>query len=232
MRTAEFDSYVQSYEAQHRQSIRLSGESPEYFATYKIRELARLASGWGLHRPQILDFGSGIGNSLPAFRRYFPDVPTTASDVSAESLKAARRLHGGDEPQLLIADGKLPAADSAFDLVFTACVFHHIDHAEHVDWLREIRRVTRPGGHVVIFEHNPLNPLTRHAVRNCPFDANAHLITAAQMRQRLALAGWETLSCNYHVFFPAALARLRPLEAALRWCGIGAQYACSGRAPA
>lgn len=231
MEAAEFDSYVETYEAQHRQSIRLSGEAPEYFADYKIKELSRLASGWNLTQPRLLDFGGGMGNSLPAFRTYFPDTLIAMADVSAESLKASRRIHGGSEPQLLIADGKLPSPDGVFDLIFTACVFHHIDHAEHIHWLRELRRVARPGGRLVIFEHNPANPLTRHAVRNCPFDANAHLITAPQMRERLALAGWENPFCNYHIFFPAALARLRPIEAALRWCRIGAQYACIGQAP-
>ena len=29
-------------------------------------------------------------------------------------------------------------------------------------------RVTRPGGIVAIFEHNPWNPLTRKAVRGLP----------------------------------------------------------------
>lgn len=231
MQTAEFDGYVDEYDAQHRQSIRLSGETPEYFADYKVRELARLARGWGLTAPRILDFGAGIGNSLAGFRSHFPGTPVSMADVSAESLRASERLHGGDEPRLLIANGAIPVPDRQFDITFTACVFHHIDHVEHDAWLRELRRVTRPGGHLVIFEHNPLNPLTLHAVRNCPFDENAHLIGARTMRRRLAAAGWEQPFCNFHIFFPGALAALRPAEALLRWCGIGAQYACIGRAP-
>lgn len=225
MLDAEFDAYVSQYADQHSQSIKLSGEGPDYFAEYKIRELARLAESWGYSQPDILDFGSGIGNSLPFFRSYFPNNPVTSSDVSGESLKAARDLHGGDEAQLLIADGALPAQENSFDIVFTACVFHHIPEAEHLDWLAELRRVTRAGGRIVIFEHNPFNPLTQHAVRTCPFDENAVLITPRQMRKRLGAAGWGAPQTDYHVFFPAALARLRPLEAKLRWCGIGAQYA-------
>jgi hypothetical protein len=39
-------------------------------------------------------------------------------------------------------------------------------------------------------------------------------------------AGWARPETAYHLFFPAALARLRPLEPALRWCAMGAQYDC------
>lgn len=226
MLDAEFDAHASQYAHQHNQSIKLSGESPDFFAEYKIRELARSVAGWGYDAPDILDFGSGIGNSLPAFRAYFPNNPTTSSDVSIKSLQAAAEMHGQQERQLLIANGKIPVASDSFDVVFTACVFHHIPQQEHIDWLSELRRITRVGGRIVIFEHNPFNPLTQHAVRNCPFDENAVLITARRMRARLRDAGWSVPETHYHVFFPAVLSRLRPLEAYLRWCAIGAQYAC------
>jgi SAM-dependent methyltransferase len=229
MLDAEFDAYVAEYESQHADSIRLSGESPDYFAEYKIRELRRLADRWGQSRPAILDFGSGMGNSLPALRKYFPHQPSTAADVSSESLAAARARHGAQEPQLLIAEDRIPAPDDSFDICFTACVFHHIPESEHLHWLRELHRITRPGGHLVIFEHNPWNPLTRQAVRNCPFDINAVLINAREMRRRVVAAGWHVPRLDFHVFFPRALARLRPLEAQLRWCPAGGQYACSAR---
>jgi hypothetical protein len=32
-------------------------------------------------------------------------------------------------------------------------------------------------GHFIIFEHNPINPVTRHLVKNCPFDADAVLLS-------------------------------------------------------
>lgn len=231
MTTQEFDAYVVEYAEQHRQSIRLSGEEPEYFAEYKIRELARMARNWKLDDPKVLDFGSGIGNSVPAFRKHFSSQLVTQADVSGESLKMARRLHGGIEPQLMIENERIPTADRSYDIVFTACVFHHIPHEEHVAWLRELRRITALGGRLVIFEHNPYNPLTRHAVANCPFDANAHLITAPVLSRRMKEAGWVTPTTEYHVFFPSALARLRSAEPALRWFPLGAQYSCAAVNP-
>ncbi len=56
--------------------------------------------------------------------------------------------------------------------------------------LRELHRITRQGGLIAVFEHNPLNPLTVHAVNTCSFDANAKLILARDLARRLRAAGW------------------------------------------
>ena len=108
-------------------------------------------------------------------------------------------------------------------------MFHHIDHAEHVAKLREIRRVLADGGWLFVFEHNPWNPLTRRAVRDCPFDENAHLMTAGTLRQRALEAGFSSAKVRYRIFFPAPLARLRPLEKLLTWLPLGAQYSVTCR---
>ena len=108
--------------------------------------------------------------------------------------------------------------------MFSACVFHHIVHEEHGQWLKELLRVTRPGGVLAIYEHNPLNPLTVHAVNTCPLDQNANLIRAGKLRQECLLAGWSRASIGYRVFFPHFLASLRPMERGLEWLCIGAQY--------
>jgi hypothetical protein len=94
-------------------------------------------------------------------------------------------------------------------------------------WLRELRRVTRDGGLLFLFEHNPVNPLTRHAVNTCPFDINARLIRADKMRRRIEDAGWSDVKTAYRIFFPQQLAALRKFEPHLEWCGLGAQYRVS-----
>jgi len=82
---------------------------------------------------------------------------------------------------------------------------------------------------VAIFEHNPLNPLTVHAVNTCPFDENAKLIFARDLARRLRDAGWATPLIQYNLFFPRRLALLRPFERRLGWLPIGAQYAAIAR---
>jgi SAM-dependent methyltransferase len=221
---AEFDAYVDEYEAQHAASVKLSGEDPDFFAAYKAQEAARVMAAAGLAPARIMDFGAGRGNCVPHLQEAFPDAALTALDVSARSLthceaRAIRPL------ETVVYDGQtLPFANASFDLVFTACVFHHIPAEDHIRLLAEIRRMLTPNGRFVLFEHNPWNPATQHAVRTCPFDANAVLISAPEMRRRLRAAGFADVDLKWTLFFPAMLARLRPLERGMGWLPLGAQY--------
>ncbi len=229
MSQAEFDAYVDEYDAQHAQSVRLSGEDPDFFAEYKAKEAARLAAAAGLAPRRIMDFGAGRGNCIAHLQNAFPDAALTALDVSARSLThcAARAVR---PLETVCYDGQtLPFADGSFDLIFTACVFHHIPAADHIRLLREIRRALSPQGRFVLFEHNPWNPLTRHAVATCPFDVNAVLISAPEMRRRFRAAGFGDISLRYTLFFPAMFAPLRPLERGLGWLPLGAQYCLVAR---
>ncbi len=229
MEKSEFDHFADEYYEQHKANIAITGESPEFFAEYKIAELKRIAASRGGAVNQIFDFGSGIGNSIPHFRRHFPTALLTCADVSSRSMDLSRSLHPGNEHYLQILQDQIPAESDTYDITFSACVFHHIPHQEHVAWLRELHRITRPGGIIAIFEHNPLNPLTVRAVNTCPFDINAKLIRASTLTQRLRAAGWSKSQVRYHVFFPSKLATLRFLEPNLNWLPLGAQYSASAQ---
>jgi hypothetical protein len=76
----------------------------------------------------------------------------------------------------------------------------------------------------VIFEHNPLNPLTRAVVGACPFDENAVLIPARTLKARLQASGFGEVEIAYTAFFPHVLAGLRRFEGALARLPLGAQY--------
>lgn len=229
MKQAEFDAVAAEYHDQHTASIRLSGEEPDFFARYKIDETAKAVAVAGVEPTRILDFGAGIGNSLPHLQRAFPDADVTCLDVSRESLAQCSK-RAIRPARMLPYDGMhIPSEDDSFDLVFTACVFHHIDAGDHLRLLAEIRRVLAPGGRFVLFEHNPWNPLTQHAVRTCPFDKHAVLISGPEMRRRFKAAGLGDVALDYRMFFPAALARLRPLERYLAWLPAGAQYSLIAR---
>ena len=217
MSQAEFDAYVDEYDAQHAQSVKLSGKDPEFFAEYKAKEAARAMAAAGLAPQRIMDFGAGRGNCIAHLQRAFPEAAVTALDVSSRSLThcAARAIR---PLETVCYDGQtLPFADASFDLVFTACVFHHIPAEDHIRLLAEIRRTLTPKGRFVLFEHNPWNPLTRHAVATCPFDVNAVLISAPEMRRRFRAAGFEDIDLKWTLFFPAFAAPLRPATAAPIW---------------
>lgn len=224
MDEAEFDRFADEYYQQHAASIRLSGEAPEFFHRYKVEDVAAALRAAGTMPRRILDFGAGVGNSLGPMKETFPSAEIVLLDPSAKSLDVARTRHPGKARFQHFDGGEIPFEDGAFDLVFAACVFHHIPGLLHVPLLKEIRRVMGQGASLFVFEHNPLNPLTRKAVRDCPFDENAVLLSAAHLKARLRDAGLPDCRVAYRIFFPRFLGALRALEPMLRGVPLGAQY--------
>ena len=221
---AEFDPVAADYRVQQRRSLGRFGTSVDYFSEYKVAAVARHLRQKAPTCRSILDFGSGIGASIPYFQRFFPNAALTCSDVSGESLRLAREAHG-DGIQYQTLDGiPMPFEDKCFDVIFSACVFHHIPAELHVAHLRELRRLLKTGGVFFLFEHNPLNPLTLRVVQRCPFDENAVLIRAHVMVSRLREAGFSAVERRYRLFLPPALSFMRVLEDGLGWCALGAQY--------
>lgn len=226
---AEFDRYADEYRSMHARNVASYGEEPEFFAEYKVVETARLARRHGLTGAvQALDFGSGIGNAVPHFAKHLPQAQLTCADVSERSLDVSAELFPGLADHRTIEGSTLPFEDASFDLVFSACVFHHIPHEEHPAVLRELHRVLKPGGVFVVFEHNPWNPLTVRAVRDCPFDENAVLLPPPMLAGRVREAGFDAVSTRFRLFFPGVLSALRGTEPLLGLVPIGAQYFVTG----
>jgi SAM-dependent methyltransferase len=226
LQQAEFDRFADEYLATHTQNLKISGEQPDYFARYKIDELLRR---WTKEaRPQpgaVLDFGCGIGASLPLLQQAFPAARITGLDVSERSLAIARaRAPAGVTLAAYDGGADIPLGAASFDLIFTACVFHHIDPGHHAALLASLKSLLKPGGVLCVFEHNPLNPVTRYIVATCPFDENAVLIPGATLKARLSAAGFPRVRIRYTGFFPAALSALRPLEPSMGAVPLGAQY--------
>jgi len=227
MDEAEFDKFADEYDVMHAASIAVSGETPDFFAEYKIRDIAReygRHSGSASTSPRVLDFGSGNGGSVPFVRKHLPQAQLTCVDVSRRSLALAEKRFPSLAQYVHFDGTHIPFPDGHFDIAYAACVFHHIDHAEHVSLLQELRRVLRPGGSLFVFEHNPYNLLTVHVVNSCPFDKNARLIRGAMMKQRLGAAGFASVEIRYRIFFPHGLRIMRPLEPVLAWLPMGGQY--------
>ena len=222
---AEFDRHAATYRDLHKTHMALSGEEPAYFADYKMRDFSVLLGAAALPLDgRYLDYGCGVGASIAPFHQHLPKAQLVCADVSADSIELAKQAHGGGQDYAWMPDGKLPLADQSVDGAFACCVFHHIPHDQHAQTLQELRRVLKPGGLLMIYEHNPYNPLTVRTVRNCPFDENAVLMKARALQKTCDAAGLQRYRSDYRVFFPAALTWLRPLEDGLRWLPLGAQY--------
>ena len=158
MDEVEFDKFADEYRDLHAANIKLSGESPEYFAEYKVADIAAELERDGAVARTALDFGAGVGYSVPFFARHLPAARVTCLDVSRKSLELGAARHGA-AAEFRHFDGRsIPYADGTFDVALASCVFHHIPHDEHVALLAEIRRVLDAGRPVVRVRAQSVEP--------------------------------------------------------------------------
>jgi SAM-dependent methyltransferase len=95
-------------------------------------------------RPRILDVGCGTGANLLMLSKY---GDAEGVDISEDALAFCRER--GLEKVKHGAAEELPYEDGTFDLVTALDVVEHLD--DDVASLREMRRVLRPGGRVLLF---------------------------------------------------------------------------------
>jgi len=222
-----FDGYDKSYGAVVQSSINFSGLPHSFFMTAKadlLRDLiaTRLDSR---QKPAALDVGCGVGEFHPFMHGVFRRLCGT--DISAASIAQAQQSNPGVEYEAY--DGEaLPYGHATFDLATAICVMHHVPPEKWLGFLREIRRVVRPGGLVCVIEHNPFNPLTRLAVARCGFDRDAVLLRAGQTQRLMTQAGLRNADTRYFLLLPWATPLMRRIEHGFRRVPLGAQYATCG----
>ena len=95
-------------------------------------------------RPRILDVGCGTGANLLMLSEY---GDAEGVDISEDALAFCRER--GLDKVKLGAGEELPYDDGTFDLVTAFDVVEHMD--DDLAGLREMRRVLRPGGRVLLF---------------------------------------------------------------------------------
>ncbi|MDI1462708.1 methyltransferase domain-containing protein [Catellatospora sp. KI3] len=92
---------------------------------------------------RLLDLGAGTGMWAGAFTTWYPGMEVIAVDPSA--AMRARCSH----PNVLAGDAAdIPLADAHVDAVWVSTVIHHVPDLAAA--AREVRRVLRPGGRVLI----------------------------------------------------------------------------------
>jgi hypothetical protein len=106
---------------------------------------------------------------------------------------------------------------------------HHVPVEQRVALLQETLRVVRPKGLVLIYEHNPLNPLTRLVVARCEFDRDAQLLGRRESVRCMQSAGARVVEQHYLLFSPVRLPGLGWVEWRIRRLPLGAQYVVVGQ---
>jgi SAM-dependent methyltransferase len=136
--------------------MRFGGDYEQFFSDYdQFRyamesHLPACLDGLDLRGKRVLEIGLGQGaDSESLIRR---GAVWTGVDLTAESVDRVRtRLTLRDLPFADLRQGSvldLPFDDGSFDLVFSHGVLHHVPEIRQAE--REIHRVLRPGGELVI----------------------------------------------------------------------------------
>jgi SAM-dependent methyltransferase len=123
-------------------------------------QLVRILTAQGVAYPangRVHDFGAGPGRVLAVLAGRYPSATYSASDIDPEAMAwCAREMAdlatfsvNGHAPPLDIPDDTL-------DLVYSISVFTHLPEAMQDAWLAELRRVLKPGGHLLTTVINPL----------------------------------------------------------------------------
>jgi ubiquinone/menaquinone biosynthesis C-methylase UbiE len=219
----DFDPFAEGYRDIHTKNIKISGADSLYFAEMKVKLLKKTEDNVEL---KVLDVGCGDGATELYMNKYFPSWKIKAIDISEKSIDEAkkRRLFNCDFTSY---DGRsIPFTDESFDVVFMAGVLHHIDFSRHDDLIKEISRVLKKEGRFYLFEHNPLNPLTRHLVKTCEFDADAKLLKIGYTMPLLLSNNFSVYHKYFIIFFPrkGLLSAFIFLEKYLQWLPLGGQY--------
>ena len=130
-----------------KEYIRIAGLEAEHWWYRGMGEVALgLLEGVKLPRPAlILDAGCGPGGTSARFKALGPVV---GLDLAPEALNLARRH--GLEGLVRGSITALPFADESFDLVLSFDVIYHLWVGDDRLALRELARVLKPGGYLLI----------------------------------------------------------------------------------
>jgi len=102
---------------------------------------------------KILDFGCGTGTLLILAKTKFPKIKVTGIDIDEKILEIAGKKIKRKKLDIELKkyDGdKLPLKINSFDKVISSLVFHHLNREQKINALKEIYRILKKDGLVVI----------------------------------------------------------------------------------
>ena len=115
---------------------------------------------------KVLDFGCGNGRLLELFSG--KNVNYSGVDVSEKLVRLARDKYPGENlefSKISPSQASLAFNDNFFNAVYAIAVFHHFPGKEYREKMaKELFRITKPGGHVIITVWNLWPASLRQAV--------------------------------------------------------------------
>ena len=149
---------------------------------------------------RILDIGCGTGANMKTFARH---GMTVGIDSSIDARHFCQKR--GVQTVALSEVEKMPFDDGTFDVITALDILEHTD--DDLEALREIRRVARPAGMLLIavpaygFLWSEHDEALKHRRR----------YTAYELRNKLTITGYEVVRTSYFItslFFPILALRI------------------------
>ncbi|PYK66669.1 MAG: bifunctional demethylmenaquinone methyltransferase/2-methoxy-6-polyprenyl-1,4-benzoquinol methylase UbiE [Verrucomicrobia bacterium] len=127
---------------------------------YWRNRAAQIVANW--NPKEIIDLATGTGDLALAIQRKLPESQIVGADFLPEMLEIANRK---GLRQTIVANAmKLPCADSSFDCITVAFGLRNMENCGAA--LREMARILRKGGHLLILEFSlPRFSILRAAYR-------------------------------------------------------------------
>lgn len=161
----------------------------------------------------VLEMGGGQCWASAMIKREHPDCYVAASDLSPDAVRSAAKyesfLKVSIDEKWAFNCRQIPFADEQFDRVFTFAAFHHFgEEGDFDDALREMVRVVRPGGRVLLI-YEPSSPewtykpaLARARRNRVAYnDVDEDLLVPSRLRREC-----ERLNCRFDVEYFASYA--------------------------
>lgn len=115
-----------------------------------IQDLCKIAHRDFDSFKNILDFGSGCGRVIQNFRGRPTSCNLYATDIDPDLVSWGSSNLPDIHWSVNKHEPPLPFDDNAFDLIYGISVFSHLDEDVQHAWLRELKRVARPGATLIL----------------------------------------------------------------------------------
>ncbi|MGB6221905.1 ubiquinone/menaquinone biosynthesis methyltransferase [Haloferula sp.] len=151
------------------------------------KKVARIVRRWKPER--VLDVATGTGDLALEIQDLCPEAEVVGSDFCAEML-----VHASERglAKTLVADAMdLPFEDGNFDVVTVAFGLRNM--ANYETGLKEMRRVLRPGGHLLVLDFSLPDPPLRG-----PYQWYLHRVLPT-------LAGWLTRQTDAYEYLGGSI---------------------------
>lgn len=147
-----------------------------------------------LSAARIVEIGAGIGRLTVPLQALYPDAHVVGTDICRRFLDIADHAAAGQTTRPLhVLAGSLddvPQAQDA-DVIYTMCVFQHLDTPRKRAYIEQAARALRPGG-VLVAQY-----VEGTAASRCMYDA-----TIQDVREWCGLVGLEIQRVRHDLLMP------------------------------